>query len=595
MYENHYNLKAMPFQITTDPRFLWLGEKHSEALATLKYGILENKGFLLLTGDVGTGKTALINRLVRIIDVAAIVAKVPDPGLSSLDFFNFLSVELNINKHFESKGAFLIHLKHFLHKAYSNRKRVLLIIDEAQRLNHELLEQIRLLSNIELQNRKLINIFFVGQTEFGEMLMEEKNRAVRQRITVSYHINPLTESEARYYIKHRLKVAGASREIFTKDAVREIFSFSDGYPRLINIICDHALLTGYASGLKSIDKKLIKECKRELEIPLDVEGSNGNGAVVNAADHVKISASEPDKSSILKRTGIILVLIILLVSGVYYIATQKYGDELRWSMEEIAPQKYEGALPKEQIAAESAKAKAGELQDVQPRKELTVEENQSKKALGGQFQQPETEKSPSNELQPSADADTVSQNIEELDPAETANTKEAADTAEAPGSAKVAETTEAPGSMNAADAAAVSDSTAALDSAREDTKKTILDNNQPAAPFPERNIIIYFKRNSNELPDQAYETLNRIADFLTQRPDSSIDIKGYTDSTGNYSYNMSVSEFRANSIKIYLVGKGVDASRINSVGLGPVDPIASNETAAGRSKNRRVEIELNIE
>ena len=111
MYETYYNLKAMPFQITTDPRFLWLGEKHSEALATLKYGIMENKGFLLLTGDVGTGKTALINRLIKMIDVAAIVAKIPDPGLSSLDFFNFLAVEFKINKKFESKGAFLIYLK----------------------------------------------------------------------------------------------------------------------------------------------------------------------------------------------------------------------------------------------------------------------------------------------------------------------------------------------------------------------------------------------------------------------------------------------------------------------------------------------------
>ena len=122
MYENYYNLKAMPFQITTDPRFLWLGEKHSEALATLKYGIMENKGFLLLTGDVGTGKTALINRLVKIIDVAAIVAKIPDPGLSSLDFFNFLAVEFKMKQKFDSKGQFLINLKHFLHKAYERNK-----------------------------------------------------------------------------------------------------------------------------------------------------------------------------------------------------------------------------------------------------------------------------------------------------------------------------------------------------------------------------------------------------------------------------------------------------------------------------------------
>ena len=167
MYEAFYKLKAMPFQITTDPRFLWLGEKHSEALATLKYGIMENKGFLLLTGDVGTGKTALINQLIKMIDVAAIVAKIPDPGLSSLDFFNFLAVEFKMNKKFDSKGAFLIYLKNFLHKAYAAQKKVLLVIDEDQRLNHELLEQVRLLSNIELQNRKLINIFFVGSRRCG--------------------------------------------------------------------------------------------------------------------------------------------------------------------------------------------------------------------------------------------------------------------------------------------------------------------------------------------------------------------------------------------------------------------------------------------
>ena len=188
MYKNFYNLKAMPFQITTDPRFLWLGEKHAEALATLKYGLMENKGFLMLTGDVGTGKTALINRLVKIIGVRAIVAKMPDPGLSILDFFNFLAVEFKMGKKFDSKGQFLIYLKHFLHKAYLDHKKVVLIVDEAQRLNHELLEQIRLLSNIELENRKLINIFFVGQTEFCKMLMEDRNRAVRQRITISYHI-----------------------------------------------------------------------------------------------------------------------------------------------------------------------------------------------------------------------------------------------------------------------------------------------------------------------------------------------------------------------------------------------------------------------
>ena len=383
MYENHYNLKAMPFQITTDPRFLWLGEKHTEALATLKYGIMENKGFLLMIGDVGTGKTALINCLVKMIDVSAIVAKIPDPGLSSLDFFNFLAAELKINKRFDSKGAFLIHLKKYLLKAHSLRKQVLLVIDEAQRLNHELLEQIRLLSNIELDNRKLINIFFVGQTEFSQMLLEERNRAVRQRITVSYHIEPLTETEVREYIKHRLKIAGTNKEIFSKDAVREIFLFSAGYPRLINIICDHALLTGYVSGLKSIDKKVIQECEKELRIPsIDgVEEEIGPSEI--GAHQKKIAHPIPQKTSSRKRTGVFAAIIILLVLGISFFSSQETNDEPRPGIDEIAPREEKGSLPNKSKIEESSAVQVFEAPDDAPPRRGTAKRKTGQETTQG--------------------------------------------------------------------------------------------------------------------------------------------------------------------------------------------------------------------
>jgi general secretion pathway protein A len=543
MYETYYNLKAMPFQITTDPRFLWLGEKHSEALATLKYGILENKGFLLLTGDVGTGKTALINRLVKMIDVAAIVAKIPDPGLSSIDFFNFLAVEFKMNKKFDSKGAFLIHLKNFLHKAYANRKKVLLIIDEAQRLNHELLEQIRLLSNIELQNRKLINIFFVGQTEFGEMLMEDRNRAVRQRITVSYHIEPLAEAEAGEYIKHRLKVAGSSREIFSKDAIREIYSFANGYPRLINIICDHALLTGYASGLKSIDKKVIQECERELQLPIETAVDKKNGRAAAAPNQTKPPTPSPEKSSRSVKVGVMAAVVMLLVFGIYYFTSERSAVPPRWSMEEIAPQEYKGPLPNDSKSSQNTNVQVSKLKEVQPIKEAPLEEN----AIRKEIQQPVDDNTSKRQIPPPVQGETPQAPVQQPAPAETEKTNEA------------------------------------------------LSSIQEVTPFPERKIIIYFKYNSNELPDQSYETLNRIAGFLLQNPSASIDIKGYTDSIGSHSYNISVSEFRANTIKTYLVGKGVPPSKIKSVGLGPENPLATNSTEEGRRKNRRVEIDLNVE
>ena len=159
MYLDHYNLNLKPFEMSPDPRFLWLGEKHKEALAALEYGIIESKGFLLLTGDAGTGKTVLINGLLKSTRVKAIIATIPDPDLEILDFFNYLSEEFQMKKAFESKGSFLIEFKHFLYEVYQSEGKVLLIIDESQRLNHELLEQIRILSNIELNDRKLINIF----------------------------------------------------------------------------------------------------------------------------------------------------------------------------------------------------------------------------------------------------------------------------------------------------------------------------------------------------------------------------------------------------------------------------------------------------
>jgi general secretion pathway protein A len=266
MYLNHYHLKAKPFDLSPSPRFLWLGEKHKEALSTLTYGIVENSGFLLLTGDVGAGKTALIYRLISSLDASTIVAHITDPELGTIDFFKMLAAEFGITGDIRSKADFLIQFENFLLQAYSENKKILLVVDEAQRISNKLLDQIRVLSNIELSDRKLINIFFVGQPEFKNMLMDSRNRAIRQRIAINYHINPLTEQETGQYIEHRLKVAGATQKIFKPEAGREVFRFTAGYPRAINIICDHALITGYASGLKSIDVGTIKECEQELNM-----------------------------------------------------------------------------------------------------------------------------------------------------------------------------------------------------------------------------------------------------------------------------------------------------------------------------------------
>lgn len=268
MYLDYYQLKTYPFRTNPDPEFLWFGEKHKEALSILKYGILKRDGFLLLTGDVGTGKTSLIRYFLKLIDSSALVATIHDPDMPAIDFFNYLSEEFKLHRVFTNKAEFLIHFKKFLLRAYSEHKSIFIIIDEAQRLNDGHLEEIRLLSNIELDDQKLINIFLIGQSEIEKILMDEKNRAIGQRITLSYHIQPLDELETVQYIAHRLKIAGSKRGIFTVGACGEIFAISGGVPRLINSICDCAMLSGYAEGKKVVDLKLINECQIDLRIPI---------------------------------------------------------------------------------------------------------------------------------------------------------------------------------------------------------------------------------------------------------------------------------------------------------------------------------------
>lgn len=273
MYLNYYRLSARPFEVNTDPEFMWAGEKHKEALATLKYGVLEGKGLLLLTGDVGVGKTTVVNSLISSMDPDDAAAVISDPGMEKLDFFNHIAEAFGLRDDFETKRPFLKEFTDFLTRCYYQGRRVLLVIDECQLISDELLNEIRLFSNLEKKGKKLITIFLVGQPELNDLLLRPENRAMRQRITVNYNIEPLGLKETRQYIKHRLSVAGAAGEIFDKSAIKEIHRFSGGYPRLINVISDRALLTGFVFSKKRISKNIIRECAKELDISGAARGS----------------------------------------------------------------------------------------------------------------------------------------------------------------------------------------------------------------------------------------------------------------------------------------------------------------------------------
>ncbi len=266
MYLSHYGLKSQPFTISPDPNFLYLSEAHKEGLAHLTYGISQRKGFVVITGEVGTGKTTLIHALLADIPQRVRLAFISNPTLTKEEFFLLLAEAYQLGA-IENKAKFLINFTHFLEKAYAQDENVVLIVDEAHALPEELLEEIRLLSNLETPHHKLVNIILVGQPELDAKLESPSLRPLKQRITLHYHLLPMTKDETSHYIKNRLMKAEAhDLGIFTDKAIEQIYKYTEGIPRLINILCDHALLSGFVKDLKYIDDKLIEECSRELDL-----------------------------------------------------------------------------------------------------------------------------------------------------------------------------------------------------------------------------------------------------------------------------------------------------------------------------------------
>jgi len=274
MYTDFYNLNEKPFNLTPSPRYLYLGEIHKEALALLTYGVVERKGFILLTGEVGTGKTTMVQALLSNVDQDVHYVYLSNPVLSVSEFMDYLAFSAFKRKvHFKSKADFLVEFEAFLKECLQHQENFILLIDEAHKLSFELLEEVRLLSNMETADEKLINIFLVGQPELNEKLSEPECRALLQRISVRYHIKPLSLKETREYIKNRLVTAGVGNghKIFPGNTVKSVHQYAEGYPRMINILCDNALLLGYSREKRTITPGMIRECYEDLK--LDTSGS----------------------------------------------------------------------------------------------------------------------------------------------------------------------------------------------------------------------------------------------------------------------------------------------------------------------------------
>jgi len=254
MYESFFELDELPFELTPDPRFLWLSEAHQEGLASLYYGITRRKGFILLTGEVGTGKTTLlraaIDSIPRDVDTGVVMNTA---ALTRIDLLKLIVTEFQIEGRFETKADYIIALNAFLLERLRNNLNTVLIIDEAQNLDKANLEEIRLLSNLETDTEKLLQIVLTGQPELRRMLADPALRQLRQRVAIEYDVEPLRPNEVAPYLTHRIRVAGGSYErVFAPGSESTFYSFSEGCPRLVSLLADHALLSAFAQQIRPL-------------------------------------------------------------------------------------------------------------------------------------------------------------------------------------------------------------------------------------------------------------------------------------------------------------------------------------------------------
>jgi len=267
MYEEYYGFKELPFNVTPDPKFLYRSSSHRDALAYITYGVFQKKGFIALTGEVGVGKTTIVNAFVDLFQPSIEVSFIFSTKFPFDQLLYLICSDFGLEVDGMNKAQMLLQLNKYLIQQYERKRNTVLIIDEAQNLSVQVLEELRMLSNLETRNTKLIQIMLVGQPELETILNLKELRQLRQRIPLLFRIPVLTHEDLSKYVDYRLKVAGRGNKSphFTRDSIEEIYQYSRGIPRIINVLCDRVLLTGYVTNVRTIDAGIVRGGIRELE------------------------------------------------------------------------------------------------------------------------------------------------------------------------------------------------------------------------------------------------------------------------------------------------------------------------------------------
>jgi general secretion pathway protein A len=303
VYKTFYNLRLNPFEITPDPSFLFSTPRHNEALASLYYGVRARKGFVVLTGEVGTGKTLLVRCVLELLRRTGVAfAYVFNPSLSALEFIRYIAGDFGLPVAGKAKDEIILSLSAFLVDRHQRKLPTLLVVDEAHHLSPELLEEVRLLTNLETTQQKMLQIVLAGQPELDELLDSYALRQIKQRVALRCHLEPLNLEETRGYIQRRLQIGGVEKDItvFSESAVSAIFRHSKGLPRTINTICENALLSGYGRQAAVITPEIVDEVASDLRLGVVSRDEKKNGS--------SPAAKELEKDELLRAVKTLLEL-----------------------------------------------------------------------------------------------------------------------------------------------------------------------------------------------------------------------------------------------------------------------------------------------
>jgi len=284
MYLEHFGLSAQPFRLTPDSDFLFMSESHSRAKVYMDYTVWNREGFVVITGEIGCGKTTLIQKLLSELNESVIVAKVFQTQLDEVEFLQAVLVEFGLNPFNAKKVELLDMLNTFLIEQFLQHKQIVLIVDDAHNLSFKVLEEIRMFAGLETRKEKILHVILVGQPQLNEMLDHPEMQQLMQRVKLRYHIRALTEPEVADYVRHRLSIAGSSnRPLFAPQALPVIYRYAGGIPRLINTLCDTALTSAYADNLPGVTAEIVEATAKELQWPLHSERVEKNRSQVKAA------------------------------------------------------------------------------------------------------------------------------------------------------------------------------------------------------------------------------------------------------------------------------------------------------------------------